>query len=489
MWNLLRAMILGGGASLLCTLLGAVTTKVLAVAGGPTGIGMYSLLRSMWQWATLIATLNGQISIVRNLAWRKGDDRERFLRFAWAVFIAGAVSVALVCAIFAPSATKLIFGGSVEDGLVLAVRFVGLVVIAAAVSIFLASVLSAERRMGALAITQVAGAFCTVSLAYPLAKLGHPIAFVALGLSGFVASSLVAWLAIRRLDLRAGGKALGMPRRTSSIARDYFGSAATTATTGIIGASLVLALRTLYSKAGGLETAGFFDAGWTLSTMGFALLTSSFGSYYFPSLSAALRNPDAIQKSITQMFRLATFVSVSALSLIILFKQNAIEIIYSSRFVDAVQLLKWLLISDFFKVGIFVFGMPMLSFAHNRRFLTSEILWHLLVLTIVLSSYPSRIEQAGIAVLCSNILYFMSNFAFVRKAYDWVPSRNLMTMWCTGFLAIVMASAFSWTGHNSNLDSAVVWASGVLLLVFIGTTREERKAVLTKVFSKARGIR
>lgn len=480
MWQLFKAMIWGSGTALLTTALGAVTTKILAVTAGPAGIGMFSLLRATWQWLSLLATLNGQVAIVRNLSTRAGSEKVAYLRASAWIFVAGSFGAGVLCVVLAPMLALIIFK-STASGLIDAVRLIAVAIAFGAASIFLTSVINAARDIRALSKAQVGGAICTVLLAYPIARLDHPVGYVGLGIAGFAGTILIASLLIRRNRMLDGTVAPGNGLPLRLFLRDYLTTSATTAITGFCGAGLVVVLRAVFLEVGGLGMVGQLDAAWTLSTMGVAILTSWFNSYYFPLLSAAKDRPQEIRIAISRMLRLATIVSTVTLSLFVIAKPLVVQLIYTDQFRESLRLLRWLLIADFLKVTLFVVGMPMLAFAHNRLFLVSEVVWQAIILGMVLVRFPGTLEDVGQAVLCANAVYLALALRFVGRVYAWRPSARIAAGWVVGLGIIVVLSWSTWEAGFNVFIAGLAWMAMMIVMIFSTTTSMERRAALIRI--------
>jgi O-antigen/teichoic acid export membrane protein len=66
----------GSGGSLL---LGVVTMKVMAVVLGPSGVGLYSLLRQTMTSTISLGNLGGAAALVHGLVSFKGQARDTYL--------------------------------------------------------------------------------------------------------------------------------------------------------------------------------------------------------------------------------------------------------------------------------------------------------------------------------------------------------------------------------------------------------------------------
>src|SRR3712207_2281125 len=96
MRELVKAFLKTGSGSVGFLLFGVLTTKIMAVILGPTGVGLYSLLRQLLDVSKQAGTLGGEIALVQGLASRKEMERDNYLVTTFWIFMLGATLVVVV---------------------------------------------------------------------------------------------------------------------------------------------------------------------------------------------------------------------------------------------------------------------------------------------------------------------------------------------------------------------------------------------------------
>jgi len=76
MRELVKAVLKTGSGSGISLLLGVITMKVMAVVLGPSGVGLYSLLRQNMFSTISLGTLGGTVALIQGLASLKGQTRD-----------------------------------------------------------------------------------------------------------------------------------------------------------------------------------------------------------------------------------------------------------------------------------------------------------------------------------------------------------------------------------------------------------------------------
>src|SRR5919107_2472525 len=180
MRELLKATLKTGSGAMGSLLLGMVSVKVLAVILGPSGIGLYSLLRQIADFSNRFGTLGGETALVQGLASRKDQARDEYLVTTFWVFVLGALLVSVALLAFAPWVASGVLGRSDEQAIGL-VRWLALPGALGVASIYLNGVLNGFRAIGLMALLQILGAATMALLAYPVSRLvevGYPLAFI-----------------------------------------------------------------------------------------------------------------------------------------------------------------------------------------------------------------------------------------------------------------------------------------------------------------------
>ncbi len=307
MRNLLKATLKTGGASAGNLLLGAITMKVIAVILGPTGIGLYTLIRQTAEFSRRLGTVGGEAALVQGLASRKGEMQEKYLITTFWIFVLGALSIIVGLLVFAPWISLFVFDRGDQQTINL-IRALSLPAALSVVATYLGGVINGFRAIGLLALLQVLGAAAMALLAYPVSRLvevGYPTAFIVMVSAPLVVDiALGTWSAVRAGWLTP---LFRDPRSYLDLDsfRHFFSLAGAMLIVGLLAEGMGLALRSLVVHYDGLHGAGVFAVAWSLSMTYVMLVLSSFGTYYLPTLSQT-EEPSERVTLIRQVLRLTT---------------------------------------------------------------------------------------------------------------------------------------------------------------------------------------
>ncbi len=489
MRDLLKAIFKTGSGSVASLGLGMIAVKIMAVILGPSGVGLFSLLRQTQQTALTVAVLNGQMAVVQGVASREGRARDEYLSTVlWIQVVIGA-TVSFVLLVFAPQITRWVISQT-DPKTVEMIRWLSLTIILGVIHTYLTSLLNGYRAIGRVALVQVSNFGMMALLAFPAAwlmKAGYPIAFTwLLTASTFTAAGLSFWFA-----LRSGWLAWlreGMRRNFSRpAAQHFFYLAGTMLITGFIGAGVPLAVRALVAHQFGLHGAGIFDVAWTLSMAYVTLILTSFSTYYLPTLSQTV-DPGARVDLIRRVLRLAMLLMVPLVVTVITLKPLVVKLLYSGEFLPALQIMRWMLIGDYFKVVSWVFSFTMIAYADMKTFFWTEVLWGGLTLgcaLLVLQGLNS-LQGIGVNFLALYVAYLAYTLFYVRRRHHLILDRPVVLQWLVGLVLVIGASVQTWNETQVQWATAGLWISVALGSSWFALSNAERAKISRVLSSRLR---
>ena len=466
-----KAAVTTGGAAVLAMVFSVLSGKIIAIVLGTAGIGLYGILLQLHATAVSFASFGGGgNAVVQGIASRTGVERDRFVvTTAWIHALTAAV-MALLLILAAPVVPGLL---GVENSSALSndmVRALAIPLCVGVLGVFLGAVVNGYREISALAGIRVLSSATTAALAFPAAVMARGGRYVAL--VGLITAALVvqcaAYLFIASRKAMLSGRQL---LRKDYFARDAlynFGAVAgmffAAGQTVQIGMLMITAL---VVRSSGLQGAGLLNVSITISTGYIMLVLSSFATYYAPTVSAA-EDAAAVKRVIGDVFRLSMLASVPVIVAIVVLKPLLILTLYTSEFLPALKVLRWILIGDYIKVFSWVFALPLSARAIMKLFLIGEVglmvvyyLLSLLLLPIIGSP-----EAVGTAFMLSYAAYLAFHVYFARVHWQFAPGARDVIVWLTGLLLIVAASLAHWDRVDVRPIHAAAWILAATLFAW-----------------------
>ena len=162
------------------------------------------------------------------------------------------------------------------------------------------------------------------------------------------------------------------------------------------------------------DDAGYWQAIWYISSMYLMVVTTSLSVYYLPRLSEIQDNSE-LKKEILDGYKLILPI-VSTLALgIYIFREFAIEIAFTEKFMPMIELFKWQLIGDVIKISAWLLSYVMLAKAMTREFIYTEVFFSVsfVILSVI---FIDRFGLVGITYAYSvNYFIYLLIMIFIFK--------------------------------------------------------------------------
>ncbi len=470
MFEILAAILKTGMGSAIGLALAAAAAKIIAVTVGPSGFGLFSLLRQTYQTAVAFATLGGLTATVQGISSQTGRARTQYVVTAGGIFVLGGLAGSMALFFMAPQWAHWILGHR-DPASVLLMRWLSLPLFLGVIQAYASAVLNGHRAVGRLALVHSTNGAAFAVLAFPAAYLvarGDIRAFAwLLGAVALTSASLASLFVIRERWLTPA-MVISPSAVSLQAARHFFTVAGPMLMTGLVSTGTLLALRSLIARQFALSGAGFFDSAWTLGTMYSVLLLMSFTTYYLPTLSQTA-DPQARLLLIGRMLRLSTSLLVVLITAVVVLKPFAVRMLYSDRFLPALAVLRWMLIAEYFRTSGQVFVMPILGRADMKTYSYIEVGWNIgffLLSSLAVLSF-AWLPGVGLAYLIMYAAYLGYAFLHARAHENFRFERPLIWRWIIGLMIVTGSSIHSWTDSAVRLSVAAPWL--VLAGIFAGS--------------------
>lgn len=449
------------GVATAASLLGwVVGGKILALELGAAGVGVFGLLRQLLQNLNVFSTFNGSNALVQGLASRNGESRARYAHTVGRFYGTGATVVALVLVIGAPWLGQRLIPHPQATSLL---RWLALGVIAVNAQGYFIGLLNGNRALDALVRSQILGPVAVLLIAYPVAKLvrnGHPAGLV---LMLAVPGAIVALAAMVRAR-RAGWFEPLKRSFDRGDAASFVRMSAVLVCSGLLTTGTQYLQNRLVAEYLGLGQAGLFWVAWTLSMTYVTVLLGSYGTYYMPALSG-LTDPAARHALIRDYLRLALLAMPVLVSFVILFKPWVVLLMFSAKLLPALNVMRWMLIGDFFKGIAWVLAFPMLAFSEMRWFFWTETAFNVALAGSAWAWLASGggVEHLGTLFLVMYATYLVGMVGYIRLKHAFRLQRAEVLRFSWGLGVVAAMSWLTWR------DWSVRPAAMVAFIVVIGT--------------------
>jgi O-antigen/teichoic acid export membrane protein len=458
LWRpMVAAMGKTGGSSITSGLLGALGTKIIAALLGPGSIALVATLQQLRDGAVTVATANGRTALVQGASALKGVERREYLRTVLLIF-AGGTFLVVAAMLAAPEAVTRCsrLPASSEPLLPWLAATVALL----SAFVFLTAILNSLREIGKLALLQAVSPLVAAIVAWPLAAVvrsGHPTALVFFLTIPAAFTAAAAAIAIRGNRLSEWFQGPGR-WWSFAAARGFFSISGAMLASGLAATAVLLAVRGSITRHEGLGMTGQFDAAWNISMNQVTLILGSVQAYYLPTLAAA-KSTDERARQIRSMLMVATLAVVPAIVALAALKPLAVSVLYSPQFTASPGFLRWTLLGDYLKVSSWVLATPMLATRDVGVFLGSDLITHAVFLgsAMWLARIVKPAEGAAIAFAVSYAVYAALCYVYARVRHGFRFGATGLSLWLTGLILIIGASANAWSDTTAHIARASLW--------------------------------
>ncbi len=462
-----------GGSSVLTIGIGIIRTKAMAVMLGPAGFGLMGLYSSIIDLALAVASMGIGSSGVRQIAESVGSNDEA--RIARTVIVLRRTAVilgilgAILVVMFARALSTLTFGTDQHAG---AVALLGLAVFFRSVAAGQGALIQGLRRIHDLAVMGVLGALLgaviSIILVYLLGEEGVAPSLVA----GAAMGSLISWWYSRKVKITYPVMtAREVKQEAASLLKLGFAFMVS----GLLMMGAAYAVRAMVLRMEGYDAAGFYTAAWTLGGLYVGIILQAMGADFYPRLVAAASDDPRCNRLVNEQTHVSLLLAGPGVIATIVLAPLVIALFYSSKFLEAVDLLRWICLGIALRVITWPMGYIIIAKNRQAIFVTTEVAWTIanLGLTWILVK-TFGLNGAGMAFFASYVIHGVVIYLVVIRLsrFHWSKKNRTTGIAFLGSIAVafggfyVLSPAWAYAvGATTILLSAAYSFRGLVSLV------------------------
>lgn len=394
--------------------LGILSTKIISVFLGTSGMALLGSFRNFSSMIKSIATLGINNSLIKLFVENKNDKKELsilYSTFFW-VFLVISIFVGGVTLVFANDFSDLIFFNSDFAN---PIRFFGLLLPLVVLNAFWLAIYNGLEQFNRIVLIQIISNLLifgfTTFLIWSKNITGGLYA-IALGESLMV---LITFLFVIKdksqfkFDLQ------------KIIDKKYFRIIKKFSVMALLSAFVIpltlMLIRNYIVKTHSIQDAGIWDATNRISSFYMSLLSSGLSLYYMPKL-ASLKTDSDFKIELKSYFKVFVPLFFLMLVIILLFKDLLLSILFTKDFMQVKEVLIWQLLGDLFRVMTLAFGYQIVVKSRMKDYFIIEIVFNSIYL--VLSFYLVKIfsfEGALQSYFYASLVTFILILFMFRKLF------------------------------------------------------------------------
>jgi antigen flippase len=444
--QIFRSSTIVGGAQILKILIGIARIKVLALILGPAGVGIAGVYQTIIDLVRDSTGFGIGFSGVKSIAEADNSgDTERISatilivrRWTFATGLFGTIVTIGFSGWFSEySFESNSYGPSIS--------FLSVVILISAISAGQIALLQGLRKISEMAKATLIGTFLGTVLSLPFYWCFKESGIVFAMVINAIVTLLVSWLYARRIQI----KDIAL-----SLKETYLGGLSMAklgffmVVNGFVAAASMFIVRAFILSKLNMESVGYFQAVWLISTTYVNILLQAMIADYFPRLSQIQADHKATNQLINQQLEMTLLIGAPMLMLMVAFSPALISILYTSEFMPAVPVLRWQIAGAFFTFISWPMGVLFLSKNRGMLAIISELIRQALyVLITYFSFHLVAFESLGIGLFFANLITLFLVFFIVKGLSGFSFSRESSV--CIFFfgpgLLIILAISFFMT--------------------------------------------
>jgi O-antigen/teichoic acid export membrane protein len=466
-----------GLVSVITAIFGAIAVKMIAAILGPSGTGLFGLLRQTQTTAVLIGSLSGQQALTQAIASRDSEERQRYVKTIFAIFALGAFLMTILIFIFADYIGHEVLRGSgdMQPG---EIRWLCLPVVFGIFMAFFTALAAGNTALNGLILIQVMSTLGLMIAAYPMSQFSRsnsPVGLIHLlsVSSGFGAISGAVYA--KKKKLFCMGNLIKRRGFDFDCMKHFLRVSLTMVATTLVNNSVLIIIRCSFATQQGRLEAGYFDAAWTISTMYLTFALNTFNAYFFPKLSSA-RNSDELEPLVNQLMRMVLIGMTLLLMPVIAVRSQLLNLLYSSEYEPTISIMRWMVPGDFMKSVTWIFGITLLARTNMKWFLFIELFFNgvLFILSLPSSRGLIPFEFFGLAYFLTSTLSFCVLFYHATRVERITIYKRNIRSFGINLVGILTLTCFFWNIPRSSVPMILGSVLVTLFFIIINFDRRDR---------------
>lgn len=393
--------------------IGLVTSKLLAVFVGPSGMALVGNLRNFSTSLESIATLGFQNGIVKYVAESK-DDKQQLQKTISTVFISLLVVAILLSTIifmFSDYFCYKIFGNHFQYAKV--IKIVAIILPWNVISVLLVSILNGLGKYNKVIfvtiITNIVSVLLALVFMYYFKTLGAMLSIVVVP----VVSVIVTFFYLPK-ELKII-KRLNFFECDVNILKKFASFSLMILPPALLSPIINLQIRNYLIAAVGLNQSGFWEAITRISNLYLLFIGTIISVYFYPQLI----NANEINERKKVFWNFYKFIlPIFFVGIILVYSSRflIIKLLFTDEFSPVSNLFFWQLIGDFFRVCGMILGVLLMAQKRVFHYVFIEVMAILfLYVTSLFCIKTFGIEGVVMAQAFENFIYFLVLGVYFRK--------------------------------------------------------------------------
>lgn len=400
-------------------------SKILALVAGPAGVGIYSQFINLSALTTSIFPIGslGVLNYTSNyFEKQKLDEIGIIIGYFLKRNILYSIVFSLLMIFFSENLSNILFSNNqFSDLIVLFAVFIPVNLCLSFLDIYLKGIRKLNIYVIFLSINSIISTIVTLILIYFYSVQGAIFGLIAsisinllFGLLILKKNKLTIKLSFRKsVDsvIKKNIYALGIGSIVTLISQNFS----------------ILIIKSILAEDQGISSVGIFQSVYSISAAYFGIFFTLIGSYSIPKMSSFNNiNDMIIEMNTTMRFLLIVYTPVIITMFVL--RIYIINILYSSEFLDAQNLLVYQLPAELIRGMSWVIGLWLIPNFKIKQWIFFDLIFYSLFIAlfyIFLKLFNLHTESVSLSYFISYLIYFLINYFYAFKKINFrLDSQN-----------------------------------------------------------------
>ena len=455
--QILKSSALIGGASVANIAFGIIRTKAMALLLGPGGVGLIGLYNSIADLAQSVAGMGINSSGVRQIAEAAGSgETERVARTATVlrrISLVLGILGALLLIVFSTPVSNLTFG---SPQFAASISLLAVAVLLRLISAGQTALIQGLRRVSDLAKLNVLGALfgtvLSIALVFWLGEKGIVPSLIAV--AGM--ATLTSWWYSRKVQVQSPTMTLS---QVGQEATGLLKLGVAFMTSGLLTMGAAYVIRSMILRELGLDAAGFYQSAWALGGLYVGFILQAMGADFYPRLTAVCKDDPECNRLVNEQAQIGLLLAGPGMIATLALAPIVIALFYSSKFMGAVEILRWICLGMTLRVIAWPMGFIILAKGAQTIFFWTEVVAAVVHvgLGLLMVDYVG-LTGAGIAFFGLYVFHGFLVYFIVRRltGFRWSAANQQIGLITLGLAGLVFGSFFVLPGWVASTFGTVV---------------------------------
>lgn len=436
--TIFKATTLFASVKVVTVLVSLIKNKIVAILLGTSGTGVFGILTNSLNLINSIADLGLSKSAVRNIseANETGDSKNinKNISIFRKLLFYTSLSSSIISILFSKQLSVWAFG---NDEYTWSFILLSIAVFFNSISVGQIAIMQGLRKVKILAKASSLGAFFGLIVSVPCFYFLKEDGIVPSIIASAAASLLFSSKFLRELKIeKQSVEAENLKKKGKNMI--YLGLA-------MMMISFMFALsgfiiRAYISRQSGVAEVGIFQSGYTIISGYFGMIFAAMSADYFPRLSAINKDNKLVEKEVNQQAIVSLILISPLVHLILLMAPLMIELLYTNKFLPAVDYVQWAVFGIIFQAGSQTMGMVLIAKNRPTVFIFTVLIFQSIFLLNNIILYDKYgIVGLGIAFALNMTIHFIGTQFLMKFLYQVTFGKSFYKI----FTVVLLLTLFS----------------------------------------------